>query len=98
MANPKRAPYPPEFRTRAIELARSSGLRPAQVARDLGIDPETLRLWLQQAAIDAGERAGLMSDEKAELVRLRRAVAGLTQEREILKKAAAFFAREGMMR
>ncbi len=98
MANPKRAPYPPEFRTRAIELARSSGLRPAHVARDLGIDPETLRLWLKQAAIDAGERAGLMSDEKAELVRLRRAVAVLTEEREILKKAAAFFAREGMMR
>ena len=98
MANPRRAPYPPEFRARAIELARSSGLRPAQVARDLGIDPETLRLWLQQAAIDSGERAGLMSDEKAELVRLRRAVAVRTEEREILKKAAAFFAREGMMR
>ena len=98
MANPNRAPYPPEFRARAVELARTSGLRPAQVARDLGVDPETLRLWLTQDAIDAGERAGLTSDERAELARLRRENAVLKEERAILKKAAAFFAREGMMR
>ena len=98
MTNRTRAPYPPEFRARAIELARTSGLRPAQVARDLGIDPETLRLWLQQAAVDAGERAGLTTDERAELSRLRRENAVLTEEREILKKAAAFFAREGTIR
>ncbi len=98
MTNPRRAPYPPEFRARAIDLAHTSGLRPAQVARDLGIDPETLRLWLKQAAIDAGERAGLTSDERAELARLRRENAVLKEERDILKKATAFFAREGMMR
>jgi transposase len=93
-----RAPYPPEFRARAIDLVRASGLRPAQVARDLGITPETLRLWLKQAAIDAGERAGLTTDERTELARLRREVAVLREEREILKKAAAFFAQEGMPR
>ena len=89
MAHPNRAPYPPEFRARAIELARSS---------DLGLNPETLRLWLKQAAIDAGERTGLTSDERAELARLRRENAVLKEEREILKKAAAFFAREGATR
>lgn len=93
-----RAPYPPEFRARAIELVRASGLRPAQVARDLGITPETLRLWLKQAAIDAGERAGLTTDERTELARRRRENAVLREEREILKKAAAFFAREGTTR
>lgn len=56
MANPNRAPIRPSS-ARAVELARTSGLRPAQVARDLGIDPETLRLWFKQAAIDAGENA-----------------------------------------
>ena len=64
---------------------RTSSLRPAQVARDLGINPETLRLWLKQAAIDAGERAGLTTDERAELARLQREVAVLREEREILK-------------
>jgi transposase len=98
VASPNRTPYPPEFRARAVELARTSGLRPAQVARDLGVDPETLRRWLKQAAIDAGERAGLTSDERAELARLRRENAVLKEERAILTKAAAFFAREGMMR
>ena len=93
-----RAPYPSEFRARALDLVRASGLPPAQVARDLGITPETLRLWLKQAASDAGERAGLTTDERAELARLRRENAVLREEREILTKAAAFFAREGMTR
>jgi transposase len=61
-----RAPSPPAFRARASELVRASGQRPAQVARDLGITPDTLRLWLNQAAIDAGERAGLTTAERAE--------------------------------
>lgn len=65
----------PEFRARAVELVRSSGLTKAQVARDLGINAETLRLWVKQAEIDAGRREGLTTDEKAELARLRRAVA-----------------------
>ena len=94
MEQPHRAPYDPEFRARAVELVRTRGLSRAQVARDLGVNPETLRLWVKQADIDAGQRDGLTSDEKAELARLRRENRILREEREILKKAAAFFARE----
>ncbi len=87
-------PYDPEFRARAVELVRTRGLPRAQVARDLGVNPETLRLWVKQAEVDAGRRDGLTTDEKAELVRLRREVRVLREEREILKKAARFFAME----
>jgi transposase len=89
------APYPPEFRTEAIGLARTSGKPHAQIARDLGITGETLRLWLKQADLDEGKRRdGLTSDEQEELRRLRRENRILREEREILKKAAAFFAQE----
>ncbi len=90
---PPRPAYPPEFRTRAVELARTGELPPSQVARDLGIDPDTLRRWLRQADVDAGRRQGMTTDEKAELARLRREVALLREERDILQKAAAYFAR-----
>jgi transposase len=98
MGKPLHAPYDPEFRARAVELVRSSGLSKAQVARDLGINPETLRLWVKQSEIDAGQGEGLTTDEKAELTRLRREVAVLKEEREILKKAARFFALESATR
>ena len=87
-------PYDPEFRARAVELVRTRGLPRAQVARDLGVNPETLRLWVKQAEVDAGQRDGLTTDEKAELVRLRRENRILREERESLKKAARFFAME----
>ncbi len=88
-------PYPPEFRAEAIRLARSSGKPHAQVARELGLTTETLRLWLKQADLDDGKRSdGLTSDEQEELRRLRRENRILREEREILKKAAAFFAQE----
>ena len=90
---PPRPVYPPEFRARAVELARTSALPPSQVARDLGIDPDTLRRWLRQAEIDAGCGPGTTTEEQAELVRLRRAVALLREERDILQKATAYFAR-----
>lgn len=98
MGKPIHPPYDPAFRARAVELVRSTGLPKAQVARDLGINPETLRLWVKQAEIDGGQREGLTTDEKAELTRLRREVATLKEEREILKKAAAFFVRESATR
>ena len=94
MDKPTHVPYDPEFRARAVELVRTRGLPRAQVARDLGIHVETLRLWVKQAEIDTGQRDGLTSDEKAELARLRREVRILREEREILKKAARFFALE----
>ena len=92
-SRPPRPAYPPEFRARAVELARASALPPSQVARDLGIDPDTLRRWLRQADVDAGRLQGTTTDEQAELVRLRREVAMLREERDILQKATAYFAR-----
>ena len=87
-------PYPPEFRREAVELARTSGKPIAQVARDLGVSGQTLHTWIKQADVDAGRREGLSTEEREELRRLRRENRILVQEREILKKAAAFFARE----
>ena len=81
-------PYPAEFRAEAVELARTSGQPKAAIARELGIASETLREWIKQSAIDAGEREGLTTDEREELRRLRREVRVLREEREILKKAA----------
>jgi transposase len=79
---------------RLFRLVRSSGLPPPEVARELGVSPQSLRNWLGQARIDAGEREGLTSDEREELRRLRRESVRLREEREILKKAATFSARE----
>jgi transposase len=94
----KRRPYPPEFRAEAVELYRASGRSLAKVAGDLDVSVESLRSSLKQAEIDAGEREGLTSDEREELRELRRENARLRQEREILKRAAAFFARESESR
>ena len=90
-----RPPYAPEFRRQAVELVRSSGSSIPQIADELGVSPQSLRNWVKQAALDSGERRdGLTSDEREELRRLRRKNRRLQQEREILKAAAAFFARE----
>jgi transposase len=80
------------------KMARTSRLRPAQVAQDLGGDPDTIRRWLRQADVDAGRRDGVSTDEKAELARRRREDALLKEERELLRKATVFFAREGATR
>ena len=87
-------PYPPEFRREALELLRISGKSAVQVAAELGISDQTLQNWRRQAEIDEGKREGLTSDEREELTRLRRENRTLQMEKDILKKAAAFFARE----
>jgi transposase len=89
-----RPPYPAEFRAEAVRLVKQPGHSLREVARDLDISYESLRRWVIQADIDADETEGLSSDERAELTRLRRENRTLRTEREILKKAAAFFARE----
>src|SRR5687768_11284363 len=88
-----RPPYPPEFRRQAVELIRS-GTPLKQVASDLGVSEQTLRNWRRQQDVDAGRAEGLSSEEREELRRLRRENRRLQQERDILKAAAAFFARE----
>ena len=89
--------YPAEFRERAVELARLREKPVKQLASDLGISDQTLHNWLNQAEIDAGRRDGLTTEERAELVRLRRANRVLEMENEILKRAAAYFARENVL-
>ncbi len=94
---PKSPPrYPDAFRVEAIDLVRAGERSLPQIARNLGINEQTLRTWVKRAVIDAGRGAAddLTSDDRAELARLRRENRVLQQEREILKKAAAWFAKE----
>lgn len=86
--------HPPEFRERAVELAHERAKPLAEIAHDLGIAESCLRNWVKQAEIDAGRRNGLTSDERAELVRLRRELRTVKMENEILRRAAAYFAKE----
>ncbi len=96
-------PHPPEFRRRAVELARElddvgNRVHPvAQLARDLKISESCLRNWLAEAAIETGERPGLSKAEREELVRLRRENRVLKAERDLLSRAAAFFAQENVL-
>ena len=88
------SPYPLEYRERIIELVRS-GRSPESLAREFEPSAQCIRNWVRQADRDAGRRSdGLTTDERTELERLRRENATLREEREILKKAAAWFARE----
>jgi transposase len=89
-----RAPYPPEFRAEAIRLVKASGESIRQVAKDLGVSDQTLRNWVTQDDVDGGRKSGLTSDERVRLRELERENRKLREEREILRKAAAFFASE----
>lgn len=88
--------YAPEFKRRMVELVRA-GRSPEELAREFEPSPNTIRKWATQADIDEGQRAeGLSTKERTELRELRRKVKQLELEREILGKAAAWFARESI--
>lgn len=89
-----RPPYPPEFRRQLVELVRS-GRSPEALSRDFEPTAQSIRNWVEQADLDEGLRSdGLTTVEREELRRLKRENRQLREEREILKKAAAWFARE----
>lgn len=92
------APHPPEFRRRAVELARGRTKPVAELAKELRISESCLRNWMTQAdAEQSGSDAVLSSKEKKELAELRRDKRRLEMEVEILKRAAAYFARENVL-
>ncbi|WP_433464006.1 transposase [Spirillospora sp. CA-128828] len=94
------SPHPPEFRRRAVELARQGDKSIVQLAKDLGISRSCLQNWVNQADADddkSGESGQLTSAEKKELAELRRRNRQLETENEILKRAAAYFARENVL-
>jgi transposase len=87
--------FAPEYKAEVVELIRSTGKTVGQVARELDLTETAVREWLKRADLDAGRRSdGLNTAERDELRRLRRQVRDLEEEREILRKAAIFFARE----
>ena len=90
---PRRS-FTKEFKAEVVELVRQPGNSAASVARDLDLTETAVREWVKQADIDDGTRDGLTSGERAELAELRREVRVLREERDILKRATAFFARE----
>lgn len=95
---PSTPPYSLEFRREAVRLLRTSGRPIPQLARELGCSPQSLRNWARQLDVDEGKAEGLTSDEREELRRLRRENRILSEEREILRKAAAFFAKDSETR
>ena len=95
---PKTPPYSEEFRREAVRLLRTSGRSQNQLSEDLGVSKGSLAAWVKQLDVDEGNAPGITTDEREELRRLRRENQVLREEREILKKAAAFFANDGKTR
>jgi transposase len=92
----ERRSFTPEFKAEAVKVVQQSGKSIAMVARELDLTETALRCWVQQAEVEVGRgRDGVLTtDERTELVQLRREVRTLRMERDILKKATAFFAKE----
>jgi transposase len=90
---PRRS-FTPEFRAEVVELCRAGDRSIGQVARDLDLTETSVRKWVAQADIDAGLREGLTTAEREELARLRKENRQLREDRDILRRATAFFAKE----
>ena len=90
---PRRS-FTEQYKTEVVDLCRHGGKPMAEIARDLDLTESSVRRWVAQAEIDAGAREGLTSDERAELCRLRKENKVLREERDILKRATLFFAKE----
>jgi transposase len=88
--------FSPEFRRRAVELARERFKPMPELAADLGVSESTLWRWMKQADVDEGTKPGLTSAEREELAQLRRENRVLKMERDLLSRAAAFFASENV--
>lgn len=86
--------FSPEFKAETVELIRSSGRSIPEVCRELDLTESTVRTWVRQAAVDSGEREGTTTSDREEIRHLRSEVKTLRMERDLLKKAAAFFARD----
>jgi transposase len=90
---PRRS-FSDEYKAEVVELCRTSGKPISEVAGDLGLTVSAVRRWVAQAEIDAGRRPGMTSEEHSELVQLRKENRVLREERDILKRATVFFAKE----
>jgi transposase len=86
--------FSPEFKAETVQLVRTSGKSIPQICADLDLTETTVRNWVRQAEVDTGDRAGVSTDEREELRRLRAENRTLRMERDLLKKAAAFFAKD----
>ncbi len=97
MERRKRRSFTPEYKKQVVELVRTSGKGPGQVAKELDLTETAVRAWVRQAQIDAkcSPEGPLTTEERAELTRLRRELKTVSMERDFLRKAAAFFAKSG---
>jgi len=88
--------FPPEFKRDVVTVARRGDLTVTEVAADFDISPESVRRWVRQADIDDGVKDGLTTAEQGELVQLRRKARRLEMENEVLRRAAAYFAKDAL--
>lgn len=88
--------FPPEFKRDVVTVARRGDLSINEVAADFDVSPESVRRWMRQADVDAGIRDGLTTAEQSEIVQLRRDKRRLEMENEILRRAAAYFAKDAL--